>query len=80
MVRTLLSPKGPGSISGQGTKIPQAATCGQKKKKISDFGTSLLIQWLRLCASTAGVQVPSLVRELRQCMPHSEAKNKMLGL
>ena len=23
----------PGSISGQGTKIPQAARCGQKKKK-----------------------------------------------
>ena len=30
MVRTA---EGPGSISGQGTKIPQAVWSGQKKKK-----------------------------------------------
>ena len=55
-----------------------------EKKKISDFGTSLVIQWLRFCAPTAGVQVPSLGRELRQGVPHSEAPHpspqKMLGL
>ena len=28
-------------------------------------GTSLVVQWLRLCASNAGVRVPSLVGELR---------------
>ena len=33
---------------------------------VEDFGrgTSLVIQWLRLCAPSAGGQVPSLVREL----------------
>ena len=26
--------RGPGSVPGWGTKIPQAAQCGQKKKKV----------------------------------------------
>ena len=30
-----------------------------------DTGTSLAVQWLKLCASNAGTQVRSLVRELR---------------
>ena len=29
--------EGPGSIPGQGTKIPQAVSRGQKKKKNPDF-------------------------------------------
>ena len=32
--------------------------------------TSLDVQWLRTCAFTAGVQVQSLVRELRFRMLH----------
>ena len=43
-----------------------------KKKK----GNSLVVQWLGLCAFTAGAQVQSLVRELRSREPHSVAKKK----
>ena len=32
-LRTLTA-KGPGSIPGRGTKIPQAVGCGQKEKKL----------------------------------------------
>ena len=38
------------------------------------FGTSLAIQWLRLCASNAGAQVQFLVRELRSCVLCDTAK------
>ena len=41
-----------------------------------DWGTSLLVQWLRLCGPTVqGVWVQSLVRELRFHMLCSVAKN-----
>ena len=35
-----------------------------------------MVQRLRLCASTAGVWVKSLVRELRSCMLHGRVKKK----
>ena len=38
-------------------------------------GTSLAVQWLRLCLPIQGVQVQSLVREPRSHMPCSQ-KNK----
>ena len=34
-----------------------------------EWGTSLVVQWLRLCSSTQGAQVQSVVRELRPQMP-----------
>ena len=37
-----------------------------------------MVQRLRLCASTAGVWVQSLVRELRSCMLHGSVKKKKL--
>ena len=43
--------------------------------KIS-LGTSLVVQWLRPCASTAGTRVRSLVRKLRSRMLCSAAKKK----
>ena len=40
-------------------------------------GTSLVAQWLRLCASTAGgTGSRSLVGALRCCMPSGEPKTK----
>ena len=48
MVRWLgfhaLTAEGPGSIPGQGTKIPQAAWCGKKKKKKA---VEAMVQWSR---------------------------------
>ena len=41
-----------------------------------DLGTSLVVQWLRLCASTEGAWVRSVVRELRSHMPPSAAEKK----
>ena len=35
---------------------------------------SLAVQWLGLCAPTAGAQVQSLVCELRYCMSHGQKK------
>ena len=35
-------------------------------------GTSLAIQWLRLCLPTQGVKVQFLVRKLRSHIPHSQ--------
>ena len=35
-------------------------------------GTSLAVQWLRLCASSAGLWVPSFVRELSSHMLHGQ--------
>ena len=34
-------------------------------------GTSLVVQWLRICLGTLGTWVQSLVGELRCCMPQS---------
>ena len=42
---------------------------------VKDPGTSLMVQWLRLCAFTAGDSGYSLVQELRSHMPHGMAKN-----
>ena len=33
------------------------------------YGTSLVVQWLRFCLPMQGLQVQSLVRELRSHMP-----------
>ena len=44
-----------GSVLGQGTKIPHAVWQKKKKKKgVTDVGTFLVVQWLRLPASAAG--------------------------
>ena len=46
-----------GSVLGQGTKIPHAVWPKIKKKKkkgVTDVGTFLVVQWLRLPASTSG--------------------------
>ena len=40
----------------------------QKKILKKKLGTSLVVQWLRLHAPNAGVQLPSLVREQRSHM------------
>ena len=37
----------------------------EKKKKNSSAGPSLVVQWLRICLSMQGIQVQSLVGELR---------------
>ena len=39
-------------------------------------GSSLVVQWLRLHASTSGDRVRSLVGEVRSCMPQGAAKKK----
>ena len=36
-----------------------------QKKKIQQEGTSLVVQWLRICLVMQGMWVRSLVRELR---------------
>ena len=41
-----------------------------------NLGTSLVVQWLGLQASTAGAQMPCLVGELRSCMPCCAAFKK----
>jgi len=49
--------------------------CKVKKKiekKQQKLGTSLVVQWLRLCFLMQGVQVPSLVGELRPHMPRAK--------
>ena len=46
------------------------------KKKKGGCGTSLVVQWLRFHAPTAGVGVQSLVGELRSHMLHVQSKNK----
>ena len=56
----------------------EVATCEHFLKFIiKNFGTSLAVQWLRLCASTAGGMVRSLVRELRSRMPCGMATKKI---
>ena len=49
----------------------------------AEGGTSLGVQWLKLHASNAGVQVPSLVWELRShmpcCMGEKKGGQKELG-
>ena len=47
---------------------------GMGNEKITSTGTSLAVQWLRLCASTAGGAARSLVGELRSCMLGDRAK------
>ena len=47
-------------------------------KKESLMGTSLAIQWLRLCASNAGGTGSIPRPELRSCMPLSTAKKKKI--
>ena len=42
---------------------------------INSSGTSLVVQWLRLCLPMQGVQVQSVVEELRSRVPHGP-KNK----
>ena len=38
------------------------------------LGTSLVIQWLRLCLPMLRVQVRPLIKELRLHMPHGQKK------
>ena len=40
------------------------------------WGTSLVVQWLRLYLPVLGVQIQSLVRELRSHMPHGQKGKK----
>ena len=40
------------------------------------WGTSLVVQWLRLYLPVLGVQIQSLVRELRSHMPHGQKRKK----
>ena len=40
-------------------------------QKIKPLGTSLVVQWLRLCLPMQGVQFQSLVMELRSHMAHA---------
>ena len=42
--------------------------------EVKNAGTSPVVQQLTLHASTAGALVPSLVRELRSCMPQSKER------
>ena len=45
----------------------------QVNKSLS--GTSLMVQWLKICLVMHGARFRSLVRELGSCILHSEAKN-----
>ena len=45
-------------------------SCGASKGRAG--GTCLVVQWLRLCLPMQGVQVPSLVEELRFHMPQCQ--------
>ena len=40
-------------------------------------GTSLVVQWLRVCLPTQGMKVPSLVGEPRSHMPHNQKTKNM---
>ena len=42
------------------------------------FGTSLVVQWLRIHLAIYGIWVQSLVKELRSHMLHSSAKKKKI--
>ena len=55
-------------------KIIWAHFCLSNFKKGKGFGTSLVVQWLGLHASTARVWVQSLVGKLRSCMMQGMAK------
>ena len=59
-------------IPGQGSSASHAA---RKIKKYNCPGTSLVIQWFRLGAVTAGARVQSLVGELSH-KPHGATKKK----
>ena len=41
------------------------------------YGASLVVKWLRLLLPMQGVQVRSLVRELRSHMPHGQEKQNI---
>ena len=43
--------------------------------KVSWVGTSLMVQWLRICPAVQRVQAQSLVRELRPHMPQGQQAN-----
>ena len=43
-----------------------------RKQKCREEGTSPVVQWLRLGLSMQGLQVQSLVKELRSYMPHGQ--------
>ena len=43
-----------------------------RKQRCREEGTSPVVQWLRLCLSMQGLQVQSLVKELRSYMPHGQ--------
>ena len=45
--------------------------------KTGPLGTSLAVQWLRLCLPMQGVQVRYLVGELRSHVPHSQKNQKV---
>ena len=51
------------------------STLSTENTLVGRGGTSLVVQWLRLCALLQGVQVQPLVRELRALMPRGAAKN-----
>ena len=42
----------------------------------TNVGTSLVVQWLKICTSSAGSTIWSLVRELRSHMLHAVAKKQ----
>ena len=58
----------------QGEAVEEKRWEGETDKK-REMRTYLMVQLLRLCASTAGSEVQSLVKELTSQMPHSVAKN-----
>ena len=70
----LLLPEGLGSVPGLGTSCRQRDLA--KKTKKGNTGTSLVVQWLRLHAPSAGgmgfvpgQETRSQMLQLRVCMP-----------
>ena len=47
-------------------------TAKKENKKKATLGTSLTVQWLRLCFAMQVVQVRSLIGEVRSHMAHSQ--------
>ena len=50
---------------------------GEKEYSRKSWGTSLIVQWLRLCFPMQVVWVQSLVRELRSCIPPNQKVQNM---
>ena len=69
-----LSVRGFRSISplsiGQPQYQPTIEACVMGSRKVT-WGTSLIVQWLRICLTIYGTWVWSLVKELRSHMPQS---------